>query len=92
MAEKRKGDERAVYRITVEGTLDDRWSDWFSGLAVVAEGGGEGASVTTMTGLMDQAALRGILNKVWDLNLTLVSVVPVKADQSHSSHPELVEG
>ena len=78
MADKRKGDERAVYRITVEGTLDDRWSDWFSGLAVVAGGEGKGTPMTTLTGLMDQAALRGILNKVWDLNLTLVSVVPIE--------------
>jgi hypothetical protein len=78
MAEKRKADESAVYRIEVEGTLDERWSDWFSGLAVVAGSEGEGTPVTTLTGLMDQAALRGILNKVWDLNLTLVSVVPIE--------------
>ena len=97
MAEKRKADESAVYQIKVEGTLDERWSDWFSGLAVVAGGEGEGAPVTTLTGRMDQAALRGILTKVWDLNLTLVSVVPVEADKSHpestsESHPEPVEG
>jgi hypothetical protein len=78
MAEKRKADESAVYRIEVEGTLDERWSDWFSGLAVVAVSEGAGTPVTTLTGLMDQAALRGILNKVWDLNLTLVSVVPIE--------------
>jgi hypothetical protein len=78
MAEKRKADESTVYQIKVEGTLDERWSDWFSGLAVVAGSEGEGASMTTLTGLMDQAALRGILNKVWDLNLTLVSVVPIE--------------
>jgi hypothetical protein len=78
MVEKRKADESAVYQIKVEGTLDERWSDWFSGLAVVAVDAGEGAPATTLTGLMDQAALRGILNKVWDLNLTLVSVVPIE--------------
>ena len=78
MTEKGKADESAVYQIKVEGTLDERWSDWFSGLAVAAEDAGEGAPVTTLTGLMDQAALRGILNKVWDLNLTLVSVVPIE--------------
>ena len=78
MVEKRKADESAVYQIKVEGTLDERWSDWFSGLAVVAGGEDKDPPVTTLTGLMDQAALRGILNKVWDLNLTLVSVVPIE--------------
>jgi len=105
MAEKRRADESAVYQVKVEGTLGERWSDWFSGLAVVAGSEDEGTPVTTLTGLMDQAALRGILNKVWDLNLTLLSVVPVEAnesrpdlsDESHpeltnESHPELVEG
>ena len=92
MVGRRKADESAVYQIKVEGTLDERWSDWFSGLAVVAVDAGEGAPATTLTGLMDQAALRGILNKVWDLNLTLLSVVPVKANQSYpestnESHP-----
>jgi hypothetical protein len=105
MTERRKAEESVVYRIKVEGRMDERWSDWFSGLAVVAGGEGEGAPVTTLTGLMDQAALRGILNKVWDLNLTLMSVIPVKANKSYpestseshpestnESHPEPVEG
>jgi hypothetical protein len=78
MVKKREADKRAVYQIKVEGTLDERWSDWFSGLALVAGSEGEGAPMTTLTGLMDQAALRGILNKVWDLNLTLLSVVPIE--------------
>ena len=78
MAEKRQADESVVYQIKVEGTLDERWSDWFSGLAVVAGGEDKDPPVTTLTGWMDQAALRGILNKVWDLNLTLVSVVPIE--------------
>ena len=78
MADRHEADERAVYQIKVEGNLDERWSDWFSGLTVVAGSEGEGTPVTTLTGWMDQAALRGILNKIWDLNLTLVSVVPIE--------------
>ena len=70
--------ERAVYQIKVQGNLDDRWSDWFSGLTV--EVGDEDGTypVTTLTGSVDQAALRGILNRIWDLNLTLISVVPIE--------------
>jgi len=60
------------YQIRIEGELDEQWSDWFSGMTVVVEDGRR--KVTTLTGDADQAALRGILNKVWDLNLVLISV------------------
>ena len=81
MAEKREVDERGVYQIKVQGKLDERWSDWFSGLRVVVES--ESPPVTTLIGLIDQAGLRGVLNKLWDLNLDLISVVPIEADALH---------
>ena len=63
-------DQAARYQIKVRGRLDEDWSDWFSGMTVTFE-----SSVTTLTGaVVDQAALRGILSKIWDLNLTLISV------------------
>jgi hypothetical protein len=65
---------QAVYQIKVQGKLDERWSDWFSGLAVAVENGIGNPPVTTLVGSIDQAALRGILCKLWDLNLTLISV------------------
>ena len=62
-----------VYEIRVQGQLDSRWSDWFSGLAVSVDDG-----ITTLTGpVVDQAVLRGILSKIWDLNLVLISVSPI---------------
>ena len=68
----REGD---VYQIKVQGELDQSWSDWFSGVEVVTESHGGGAPITILTGVMaDQSALRGIISKIWDLNLTLVSV------------------
>jgi hypothetical protein len=62
---------RAIrHQIKVEGKVDARWSDWFSGIEMTHRDG-----VTTLTGVVaDQAALRGILTAIWDLNLTLVSV------------------
>ena len=64
-----------IYQIKLEGRLGERWSTWFNSLAVCVEEEGE-LPITTLTGsLADQAALRGILNKMWDLNLTLISVV-----------------
>jgi hypothetical protein len=58
------------YEIQVEGHLATDWSDWFDGLAVCQEPGGE----TILSGLLDQAALHGVLAKVRDLGLTLVAV------------------
>ena len=68
------GNHQWTYRITVLGGLDERWSNWFGGMTVAVENE-DGLPVTTLTGtVVDQPALRGILNRLWDLNLTLVSV------------------
>jgi hypothetical protein len=67
------------YRVKVQGRLTENWSDWFSGMTVTFEGGS--APITTLTGAVaDQAALRGMLCKLWDLNLTLISVRRIEAD------------
>jgi hypothetical protein len=59
------------YEIRVRGALDSRWSAWFDGLEVSSEEPGE----TLITGLVpDQAALHGLLAKIRDLNLPLLSV------------------
>jgi len=58
------------YQITLEGHLDNRWVDWFEGLTLVSQ-----ADTTTLTGsVADQAALRGLLNQIWDFNLALIAV------------------
>lgn len=63
--------KHAVYRIEVEGQLDESWSGWFSGMTLTSQD-----DVSTLTGpLADQVALRGLLSRIWDLNLTLVSVI-----------------
>ncbi len=71
MDDQKEGDSSTpIYRITVQGRIESRWSDWFSGLAIDHQ-----HNFTILTGpVTDQAALRGILNKLWDLNLILVSV------------------
>ena len=68
-------DNSCFFRIRVEGELDEQWSDWFSGMAVTVENGQK--KVTTLNGCADQSALRGVLNKIWDLNLVLISVNPI---------------
>ena len=70
-------DTLRVYEIRVEGQLADHWSDWFEGLAIRNNPDNE----TTLIGpLTDQAALFGVLAKIRDLNLILISV-----NRSHPS-------
>lgn len=66
----------ADYELRVEGHLDENWSTWFDGMAVTREDDG----TTTLRGLVaDQAALHGLLTKVRDLAVTLISVEVIDA-------------
>jgi hypothetical protein len=78
MSEQGQRDDRKAYHIQVEGWLDQEWSDWLGELDITLErvAGGEPATILTTT-LLDQAALRGLLCRLWDLNLALVSVTPL---------------
>jgi hypothetical protein len=63
-----------LYEIRLKGHLDDRWADWFEGLTLKREDNGE----TLLTGpVVDQAALYGLLRKVRDLGMPLLSVIHV---------------
>ena len=70
-----------IYQIRLKGYLSSHWVDWFEGWAITLEEDGD----TLLTGpVIDQAALHGLLKKVRDLGLPLVSVVPVQLDETHS--------
>ncbi len=70
-----------VYQIRIKGHLDSQWADWFEGLSVTLEADGD----TLLSGpVADQAALHGLLKKVRDLGMPLVSVVQVHLDETHS--------
>ncbi len=63
------------YQITVYGKVDQSWSEWFGGLTLTTSLDQDGTPITRLAGILpDQGALRGILNSLWDLNLTLLSV------------------
>jgi hypothetical protein len=65
-----------VYQIKIRGQLDASWAVWFSGFTITLADGPDAQTLTTLTGpIADQAALRGLLNRVWDLNLIVVSVI-----------------
>ena len=66
------------YEIRIKGHLDDQWADWFGGLSIRLEENGS----TLLSGpVVDQSALYGLLKKVRDLGMALVSVNPVQPDQ-----------
>ena len=65
----------ATYQITVQGRLDESWSDWFNGMSITVDCQKEGQTITTLTGIVpDQAALHGLLNRIRDLSLPLLGV------------------
>ena len=73
--------EPGLTEIRVKGHLADRWADWFDGLTLTREENGE----TLLTGpVVDQAALHGLLRKVRDLGMPLVSVNRVEPDKPDS--------
>ncbi|MBU0490563.1 MAG: hypothetical protein KKA73_17915 [Chloroflexi bacterium] len=76
---ERKAGEAATYQVRVLGTLDDRWSDWFEGMTIRCETGSDGSPITTLIGpVVDQVALRGVLARLWDLNMTLLSAIRIQ--------------
>ena len=75
--------EPPVYAIRVQGHLGHEWTDWFEGLAITLEDNGD----TLLTGpVVDQAALHGLLKKVRDLGMPLVSVKRVGPGQADAMH------
>jgi hypothetical protein len=70
------------YEIRLKGHLDDRWAEWFESLTITLEDNGD----TLLTGsVVDQAALHGLLKKVRDLGMPLISVSPVEPGQADQS-------
>ena len=74
----------AQYEIRVAGVLDSRWAAWFNGLHISDQGG-----ETVIRGLLeDQPALHGLLTKVRDLGLCLISVRRLDAGEAEARHRE----
>lgn len=69
-------EQTRLYEVKIRGQLDEVWSDWFEGIEITT-----GEKMTTLCGeIRDQAALRGILSKIWDLNLIVISVDSIEIE------------
>ena len=79
MAEVIESDQQTIYQIRVKSHLGPDWTEWFDGLSITVENNGD----TLLTGpVVDQAALHGLLKKVRDLGMPLVSVNPVQCNET----------
>ena len=71
-----------IYQIRIKGHLSRKWTDWFEGLTITLEDNGD----TLLTGpVVDQAALHGLIKKVRDLGMPLLSVDPVESGKEDAS-------
>ena len=74
-----------IYQIRIQGHLGAEWTDWFEGLSITLQDNGE----TLLSGpVVDQAALHGLLRKVRDLGLPLLSVIRLQSDQADAPDVE----
>jgi hypothetical protein len=80
-----KLDQPMVYQIRIKGHLGPRWTDWFGGMTITLEDDGD----TLLTGpVVDQAALHGMLRRVRDLGLPLISVTRVEFERAEVADGE----
>ena len=76
--------QQAVYRICVQGYLDDHWANWFAGMTLTRD---SHHNTTTLTGAVpDQPALHGILAQIRDLTLPLLSLARLDAESNRPPH------
>ena len=85
--------EPLAYQIRLRGQLDSDWAEWFGGLSITLAENGE---MLLISPAIDQAALHGLLKKVRDLGLPLISINPIEPDRAEltsiSSHQSMTKG
>ncbi len=81
--------QQMVYQFRIKGHLGTQWMGWFEGLTVILEEDGN----TLLSGpVIDQSAMHGILKKIRDLGMPLLSMNPIDSDPAAKTDPGQVEG
>lgn len=80
-----RSDQVSGYELSLDGHLDDHWYDWVTGLTMTHEPDG---TTTLRSPGLDQAALHGLLKKICDLGIPLISVAQIEPDQPDLSTTE----
>jgi hypothetical protein len=70
----------ANYQIKVPGHLDASWSEWAGGMTIAVESERDSQPVTTLTGTINQAALQGLLRRLYSIGLPLISVIWINGE------------
>ncbi len=78
----------AIYQIRVPGLLDERWSEWADQMTIAVEHRGEELPITCLTGTLDQAALHGLLRRLYSLGLPLISAICIEFVADVHDEPE----
>ena len=73
-------DQLATYQIKVPGELDENWPDWAGEMKVIVESDEDDQPVTTLSGILDQAALLGLVRRLYSLGLPLISVICLEVE------------
>jgi len=77
MTDGREFDQQGVYKIRVKGNLDEKWSNWFDGFTITPQANDE---TLLSDPVADQAALHGLLARIRDLGLPLLSVKQIRSE------------
>ena len=77
--------EPVCYQIKVPGQLDQRWTEWESRMTVSVLQEEDGLVVTTLTGAIDQAALVGVVRRLYSLGLPIISVIHIESSEMVAS-------
>ena len=68
-------DRLATYQIKVPGALDERWTDWGAEMTITIESDDNSLSITTLTGILNQTTLQGLLRRLYSLGIPLISAI-----------------
>lgn len=68
--------QKSVYQIVIQGVLEPHWTRWLNNMEATTAYDAAGKPVTVLQGpISDQSELRGLMTKIWDLNMTLISII-----------------